>query len=101
VCPRITRNVSRPSPITVLVNGVAALAYEGESLATVLLASGVLVMSRDSSGRPRSPFCNMGICFECMVTVEENSPRGDAEVRRVRACLAEVRPGLAVTVGAQ
>jgi D-hydroxyproline dehydrogenase subunit gamma len=101
VCPRITQNVERPSPVTILVNGNPVTAYEGESLATALIASGTLVMSRDSSGRPRSPFCNMGICFECLVTVEEAAPRSGTTVRRVRACLAAVRPGLLVTVPTQ
>jgi D-hydroxyproline dehydrogenase subunit gamma len=100
MCPRITRSVRRPSPVTILVNGVAVAAYEGESLATALIASGTLVMSRDSSGRPRSSFCNMGICFDCLVTVQEPAPAG-ATVRRVRACLAEVRSGLLVSVAAQ
>jgi D-hydroxyproline dehydrogenase subunit gamma len=87
--------------VTIVVNGVEVTAYEGESLATALIASGTLVMSRDSSGRPKSPFCNMGICFDCLVAVEEIAPTGTATVRRVRACLAEVRPGLLVTIAAQ
>lgn len=94
---RITKNVARPAPIDILVNGAAVSAYEGETLATALIASGTLIMSRDASGRPRSPFCNMGVCFDCMVTVEQ--PIGlQAQPRRVRACLTAVRPGLRVTV---
>lgn len=101
MCPRVTTSVRRPLPVTILVNGVAVTAYEGESLATALMASGALVMSRDSSGGSKSPFCNMGICFDCLVTVEELVPAGSAMVRRVRACLAEVRSGLLITVAAQ
>jgi hypothetical protein len=99
VCQRIIRGVSRPPPVSILVNGVAVSAYEGESLATALMASGTLVMSRDVSGRLRSAFCNMGICFDCLVTVEEVAAPGITTVRRVRACLAEVRSGLIVTAG--
>jgi hypothetical protein len=101
VCSRITTSVRRPAPVTIVVNGATVVAYEGESLATALIASGTLIMSRDSSGRPKSPFCNMGICFDCLVTVEDAAPAGSATLRRVRACLAEVRPGLLVTVAAQ
>jgi len=101
VCPRFTIGVHRPPPVTIRVNGAAVSAYEGESIATALIASGTLVMSRDSSGRPRSPFCNMGICFDCLVTVEEIGPGGGATVSRVRACLAEVRAGLLITVPSQ
>lgn len=97
--PRITNNVRRPSPVTILVNGRAVSAYEGESLATALMASGTLVMRRDAAGQPRAPFCNMGICFDCLVTVQETTPSAAGlSARRVRACLAEVRAGLSVTV---
>lgn len=96
--PRITANVRRPSPVTILVNGAAVTAYEGESLATVLIASGTLMFSRDASGRPRSPYCNMGICYECLVTVEGPPTAEGSPERRVRACLAQVRAGLRVTV---
>jgi len=119
VCPRITKNVERPAPVTIRVNGNAVSAYEGESLATALIASGTLIMSQDSKGRMRSPYCNMGICFDCLVIVEESTasdgsaapdgstaPGGSAApggstARRVRACLAPVRPGLLVTVPAR
>lgn len=84
-----------------VVNDVKVTAYEGESLAAAVIASGALVMSRDSSGRPKSAFCNMGICFDCLVTVEDPAAAAGATVRRVRACLAEVRSGLLVTVATQ
>jgi hypothetical protein len=113
VCPRITNNVERPAAVTIQVNGNAVVAYEGESLATALIASGTLIMSQDSKGRMRSPYCNMGICFDCLVTVEQsaaaggstspggNIAAGGSTVRRVRACLAPVRAGLLVTVPAR
>jgi hypothetical protein len=52
-------------------------------------------MSRDSSGRARSPYCNMGVCFDCMVAVEDPA---NVLPSRVRACLTAVRSGLRVTV---
>ena len=88
---RITLGVTRPAPVSISVNGKAVEAYEGESVLTALLAADVLVMSRDSFGRPRTPFCNMGVCFDCMVEVE-GAPS------RVRACLMPVRAGMRVVV---
>lgn len=97
---RITHNVSRPQPVSLSINGKTVTAYEGESLATALLASGTLIMSRDSSGRYTAPFCNMGVCFDCLVEVEErDAPPGAAG--RVRACLTPVRAGLRVRVPEQ
>ena len=89
---RITQGVARPAPVSIFVNGKAVEAYEGESVLTALIAAGVLTMSRDSLGRLRTPFCNMGVCFDCMVEVEENVSS------RVRACLTPVRAGLRVVV---
>lgn len=92
---RISEGVIKPTPVSIIVNGATVSAYEGESLATALIAAGVLIMSRDSSGRARSPYCNMGVCFDCMVAVEDPT---NALPSRVRACLTAVRPGLRVTV---
>ena len=88
---RITLGVTRPAPVSIFVNGKPVEAYEGESVLTTLLAADVLTMSRDSFGRLRTPFCNMGVCFDCMVEVE-GAPS------RVRACSTPVRAGMRVVV---
>ena len=79
---RITKNVTRPPAITIQVNGRAVTAYEGESLATALIAADVV-----------RTYCNMGVCFDCLVEVEDGGCS-----RRVRACLTAVRAGLRITV---
>ena len=91
---RITHDVARPAPVGIFVNGKAIEAYEGESVLTALIAADVLIMSRDSFGRARTPFCNMGVCFDCMVDVQDAAGISS----RVRACLTPVRAGLRVTV---
>lgn len=90
---RITKNVMRPQAVTIQVNDREVTAYEGESLATALLATDVLTMSRDNGGRLRAPFCNMGVCFDCLVEVEN-----EGQFSRARACLTPVRAGLRVRV---
>jgi hypothetical protein len=91
---RITRGVARPAPVTILINGKPVEAYEGESVLTALIAADVLIMSRDSFGRARTPFCNMGVCFDCMVDVQDAAGASS----RVRACLTPVRADLRVSV---
>jgi D-hydroxyproline dehydrogenase subunit gamma len=91
VSKRITQGVARPAPVSIFVNGKAVEAYEGESVLTALMAADVMTMSRDSFGRLRTPYCNMGVCFDCMVEVE-GAPS------RVRACLTPVRAGMRVVV---
>jgi len=91
---RITQGVARPVPVSILVNDRAIEACEGESILTALIAAGVLTMSRDSFGRLRTPFCNMGICFDCLIEVEE----GANVTSGVRACLTPVRADMRVVV---
>lgn len=90
---RITQKVTRPAAVRIYINEDAVDAYPGESLATALLAAGRLTMSLDSNGRPRAPFCNMGVCFECLVSIKRNGAR-----ERVRACLTPVQEGLQIRV---
>jgi len=93
VSKRITLGVARPAAVSIFVNGKSIEAYEGESVLTALMAAGVQTTSLDSFGRLRTPFCNMGVCFDCMVEVE-----GADVTSRVRACLTSVRAGLRVVV---
>jgi len=100
---RIAANVSRPPAMTIYINGREVSAYEGETLATALLAAGQLAMSRDDAlhaqeARLRAPFCNMGVCFDCMVEIADDAA-GNPPLR-VRACLTAVRAGLHITVPA-
>jgi aerobic-type carbon monoxide dehydrogenase small subunit (CoxS/CutS family) len=84
---RLERGVERPAAIAITVDGERVEAYEGESLAAVLLASGRRVFRRTASGEPRAPYCNMGVCFDCVVAV-------DGE--RLRACVTPTRAGMQV-----
>ncbi len=62
------------------------VAYEGETVAMALYAAGQTAIRRSAKlGSPRGIFCNMGICYECLVYVD-----GAA----VRACMLPVRKGM-------
>jgi predicted molibdopterin-dependent oxidoreductase YjgC len=85
---RIEHDVRRPAPVTIEVDGEALAAYPGESLAAALLAAGRRAFRTTAGGEPRGPFCNMGVCFDCLVEVD-----GEANVR---ACMTPVREGMRV-----
>ncbi len=88
---RVTRGIDRGEAFEIEVDGAAVTAYPGESLAAVLFAAALRVLGERSGGaRSRGYFCGMGLCWECLVTVE-----GQAS----RACMTEARPGLRVTTG--
>ena len=80
--------MGRPEPVTIEVDGRAVPAHPGESLATALLAAGERSVGTTRGGARRAPYCNMGICFECVVTVDD--------VPCQRSCLIRVRAGMRV-----
>jgi len=81
--------VERGRSLNVLVDGRSVVAYEGESIAAALFAAGVRITRWTArTGSPRGYFCGMGVCQDCLVTVD-GSPN-------VRACMTTVREGLRV-----
>jgi D-hydroxyproline dehydrogenase subunit gamma len=78
--------------VTLLVDGEAVTAAEGDMVAAAILFSGRSVFRHAAkSGAPRGPYCGMGVCFECLVTI-------DGEPNR-QACLTPVRAGMQVVTG--
>jgi predicted molibdopterin-dependent oxidoreductase YjgC len=74
--------------LTVQVDGEPVPAFAGESVATVLLALGRRTFRHTEHGAPRGLFCGMGICFDCLVTIDG--------VENVRACLTPVSEGMVI-----
>lgn len=42
----------------------------GQTVAAVLIKAGITVFRHMPSGAPRGIFCGMGVCFDCLVTVD-------------------------------
>ncbi len=62
----------------------------GRTVAAALLASGHRAWrTTRGSGEPRGAFCGIGVCFDCLVTVND--------IPDQRACLTEIHPGDIVT----
>ena len=80
--------------ITLFVDGRVVTAYEGETVAAVLLAEGQRTFRRTPHGdEARGLFCGMGVCYDCLVTVDGRA--------NVRACLTPVGEGMRVGTGAR
>jgi predicted molibdopterin-dependent oxidoreductase YjgC len=74
------------------VDGRPITAQAGETVAAVLLAAGIRAVRRTAQrGEPRGVFCGIGVCYECLVTVN-----GAANVR---ACVTVVAPGMEIETG--
>ena len=83
------KGIKRGAAISIKVNGREVVAYEGETLHAALTAAGILILKKSRvSHQPRGAFCGMGICHECLVTVD-----GQAGVR---SCMTLVREGMEV-----
>ena len=64
-------------------------AREGEPIVAALLANGVRVCRTSAqSGEPRGPFCAVGRCPDCMMTVDG--------ALNVRTCMTPVRDGMRI-----
>lgn len=70
----------------VFLDGRRLTARPGQTVVGVLLNAGVRSSrTTRTGGRPRGLFCGIGVCFDCLVTVNG--------VPDVRGCLTSVRPG--------
>jgi predicted molibdopterin-dependent oxidoreductase YjgC len=85
--------IQRGQPITVRVDDQPVEASEGETVAAVLLAEGIRTFRHTPRGEARGIFCGMGICYECLVTIDGTS--------NVRACVTLVSEGMVVETRSQ
>lgn len=83
---RLDEETTRGREVRIHLDGRAIRAYEGESVAAALLADGVHVFRRTARrGEARAPHCGVGICFDCVMTVDGRP--------NVRTCQVPVRDG--------
>lgn len=77
-----------PSPgrVAFTFDGRPMEAQEGQSIAGALMAAGIRSWrTTRMEGKPRGLFCGIGICYDCLVTVNGEASR--------RACLTQVCDG--------
>lgn len=80
-------------PITITVDGVLVSAFAGQTVAGALIATGRRSWRRSLHGHPRGLFCGIGLCFDCLVTVDSTP--------NVRACLTQIADGMVVETGSE
>ncbi len=82
--------------VAIIVDGEPVTARAGDTVAAALLAAGRMAgRTTPVSGAPRGPFCMMGVCFDCLVTVDDRPNQ--------QGCMIVVAPGMriATQVGAR
>jgi sarcosine oxidase subunit alpha len=85
------KSVTRKEKIIINVNGKDIAAYKGETLLAALIASGYKSLKQSPlRGEPRGALCGMGVCFECIVTVNGRP--------NIRSCMTEVEENMKVEI---
>ena len=75
--------------LTLKVDGRSIRAHIGDTVASAMLAAGIdHCRTTPVSGAPRAPYCPMGVCFDCLVTVDGVGNR--------QGCLVPVRDGMVI-----
>src|ERR1700730_2202122 len=67
---------------TLTFDGATLGALPGEAIAAACAASGMMNLGLRKDGSPRGIFCGMGVCQECLVTVDGR--------HSLRACMTPV-----------
>ena len=85
--------IKRKEKVTLSVNGQEISAYKGETLLAALIAAGYKKLKKSPlNEEPRGALCGMGVCFECIVTVDG--------VPNIRSCMTEVENNMEIETDA-
>ena len=58
-------------PVAVFIDGEPFTVRAGDTVAAALIAAGHYASRTTAlSGAPRGPYCLMGACFDCLVTID-------------------------------
>lgn len=86
---RIAGGVTRGPELEIVVDGQPVRAFEGETVAAALLAAGRRALRITARlGKPRGLYCGIGVCFECVMTIDGRP--------NVRTCQTAVRAGMRI-----
>lgn len=84
-----SRFQARPKgDIKLNVDGKTIYAHSGDSVAAALLAHSGDPSRKTECDSPRTAFCMMGVCFDCLVEID-GSPNE-------QACMIQVREGMVI-----
>lgn len=86
---RMAAGLATAPRVRVILDGQSVEAPAAWSVAALLLAYGVEHYRRTAvSGAARGPWCLMGVCFDCLVTVDGEADR--------QGCLIRLREGMVI-----
>ena len=83
-------SLNRGKEIIFFVNGRSTMAHTGETIHAALIAAGYRQFRKSKTHQPRGVYCGMGVCYDCLVTVNKGSTQ--------RACATLVEEGMEVEI---
>ena len=83
-------SLKRGRKIVFSVNGRSTTAHIGETIHAALIAAGYRQFRKSKTHQPRGVYCGMGVCYECLVTVNNGSTQ--------QACVTLVEEGMEVEI---
>jgi predicted molibdopterin-dependent oxidoreductase YjgC len=72
----------------IIFDGETLPAYPGDTVSSALYAAGKRAWRRSRAGDERGLLCGIGVCFDCLVTIDGNSNQ--------RACQVIVQDGMVI-----
>lgn len=84
----VLKGEAKKPSLLVSVNGIKTRAWEGETVGSVLLRVANFSRLSQVKGSPRSPYCQMGVCFECLAIVDG--------VESIQGCMVPLRDGMRI-----
>ena len=85
----LAEGIKLQNKVEIIINGKPFTAYAGQTVLSALVANGYKALRRSRKvHEPRGPLCGMGVCYECLVTINDRPSQ--------RACMIEVEDGMEV-----
>jgi sarcosine oxidase subunit alpha len=92
---RIVKGVKRGRPFEIDVDGEKFMAYQGETIAAVLVAAGRRTFRWTAKRhQPRGMYCGIGLCHECLMVVNGVPNTKACQTLATPGCQVETQMGL-------
>lgn len=82
-------NLVASETVEIFIDGSSFQAPATDSVALATMRAGLQsIRINPATGTERAPYCMMGVCFECLMTIDGVASR--------QACMVRVRPGMRI-----
>ncbi|MBW1699307.1 MAG: (2Fe-2S)-binding protein [Deltaproteobacteria bacterium] len=91
---RVKSGLKRGRRFEIEVDGEKIIAYEGETIASAILASGRRTLRyTPQKGHPRGIYCGIGLCHDCIMTVDGIPNTRTCQTLATPGCRVETQKG--------